>query len=282
MSNKKDFWSTTIQKREKMSKSFYSLKKGNTPLVAAAIHNGHAVRKEVANLLALDGMSQLREEDPFTGQWTTIADTQIIGLRSRFEVDLNRPREKAIYLTPEDAWGLHIWQTPPSTSLVARSLAQYDAFYAEVKEVLTNLEQRFGQFVVFDLHTYNHRRKGPSGPPADPSQNPEVNIGTGTMNRERWAPLVDRFMADLQKYNFLGRHLDVRENVKFRGGQFSNWIHQTFPQSGCALAIEFKKFFMNEWTGEPDKAQLEAIHQALQSTIPGVLETLELVNRSKK
>jgi N-formylglutamate deformylase len=47
------------------------------------------------------------------------------------------------------------------------------------------------------------------------------------------------------------------------------------------LAIEFKKFFMDEWTGKPDKTQLETINQALQSTIPGVLETLKLINRSK-
>ena len=104
--------------------------------------------------------------------------------------------------------------------------------------------------------------------------NPEVNIGTGTMNRTRWAPLVDRFIADLCAFDFLGRHLDVRENVKFKGGQFSRWIHQTFPESGCALAVEFKKFFMDEWTGKPDFEQLEAIRQALESTRPGVLEVL--------
>ena len=82
-------------------------------------------------------------------------------------------------------------------------------------------------------------------------------------------------MADLHAFDFLGRQLDVRENIKFRGGQFSHWTHQTFPQSGCALAIEFKKFFMDEWTGKPDKTQLETIHRALQATVPGVLEMLE-------
>ena len=258
-----------------MTQSPWHLKRGNTPLVAAAIHNGHAVREEVAHLLALDEANRLREEDPFTGQWVTIADTQIIGMHSRFEVDLNRPREKAIYLTPEDAWGLHVWQTHPPAPLVVRSLAQYDAFYAEVKQVFTDLEKRFGRFVVFDLHTYNHRREGPDGPLADSAQNPEVNIGTGTMNRKRWAPLIDRFIADLRAFDFLGRHLDVRENVKFKGGQFSRWTHQTFPKSGCSLAIEFKKFFMDEWTGKPDKTQLETIHRALQATVPGVLEMLE-------
>ena len=87
-----------------MSSSLWTLKKGNSPLVATAIHNGHAVRQEIASLFALDEMDRLREEDPFTAHWVTIADTQIVAWRSRFEVDLNRPRKKAVYLTPDDAW----------------------------------------------------------------------------------------------------------------------------------------------------------------------------------
>lgn len=257
-----------------MEQRLWQLHAGDGPLVATAIHNGHTVREEMAAIMALDEADRLREEDPFTGQWTTIADTQIVALRSRFEVDLNRPREKAVYLEPEDAWGLRVWQEKPSPEVIARSLAGYDAFYAEVKRILTNLEGRWGRFVVFDLHTYNHRRQGADGPPADPEQNPEVNVGTGTLDRDRWAPIVDRFMADLRTFDFLGRSLDVRENVKFQGGQFPCWIHQTFPQSACALAIEFKKFFMDEWTGEPDPVQLAAIHQALQSTVPGALDEL--------
>ncbi len=257
-----------------MEQSLWQLHQGDGPLVATAIHNGHTVREEVVAMMALSEAERLREEDPFTGQWTTVADTRIVALRSRFEVDLNRPREKAVYLEPEDAWGLQVWQKQPPPEIVTRSLAAYDAFYAEVKRVLTNLERRYGRFVVFDLHTYNHRRDGADGPPADPEQNPEVNVGTGTMDRDQWAPLVDRFIADLRAFDFLGRSLDVRENVKFYGGQFPGWIHQTFPQSACVLAIEFKKFFMDEWTRQPDSVQLEAIRQALQSTVPGVLETL--------
>jgi len=245
------------------------------PLIATAIHNGHDARDEVAGLFALSESDRLREEDPFTGRWVSIAGTQVVVYRSRFEVDLNRPRKKAVYLTPADAWGLQVWQDTPPIEVVNRSLAQYDAFYTEIKDLFAHAAAQFGRFVVFDLHTYNHRRDGPDGPMADPAQNPEVNIGTGTMNRERWASLIDRFMADLRAFDFLGRHLDVRENVKFRGGHLAQWTHRAFPKSACVLAIEFKKFFMDEWTGKPDPLQLDTIRRALQSTVPGVLETLE-------
>jgi hypothetical protein len=174
----------------------------------------------------------------------------------------------------EDAWGLHLWNQQPPRELIARSLEEYDRFYAEVKRFFTDLESRFGKFIVFDLHSYNHLRDGPDQPCADPELNPEVNVGTGTMVRERWASIVDRFIADLSTFDFLDRHLDVRENVKFKGGQFSRWIHETFPETGCAIAIEFKKFFMNEWTGELYHEFFEPLKYALRSTVPGVLEEL--------
>ena len=253
----------------------WEAQRGNSPLLATAIHNGHRLRREVAELTALNDAERLREEDPFTGKWTTIAETRIIGTRSRFEVDLNRPRDKAVYLRPDDAWGLRVWKSEPSRDIISRSLTEYDAFYAEVHRILIELERKFGRFVVFDLHSYNHRREGPDCLPADADKNPEVNVGTGTMDRSRWASLVDRFISDLRDYNYGTRRLDVRENIKFKGGHFSSWIHQTFPRSGCSLAIEFKKFFMDEWTGKPDRRELEKIQRALKSTVPGVLEELQ-------
>ena len=252
----------------------WSIEEGAGSLVATAIHSGHKVREDIVRLMALDESGRLREEDPYTGGWTEVAPTRIIGLHSRFEVDLNRPREKAVYIRPEDAWGLHVWNSQPPEAVIAASLAQYDAFYEDVTDLFSRIESRFGKFVVFDLHTYNHRREDPAKPPADPQSNPEVNIGTGTMDRNRWAPLVDRFIDDLRAFDFLGRHLDVRENVKFKGGNFSRSIHERFPHSGCSLAIEFKKFFMDEWSGKLDERQDRAIRGALNFTVPGVPEEL--------
>ncbi|MEX0715110.1 MAG: N-formylglutamate amidohydrolase [Planctomycetaceae bacterium] len=248
--------------------------RGEGPLVAAAIHDGHDVRLEVAEWMMLHEADRLREQDPHTGEWTAVAPTRIIGRRSRFEVDLNRPREKAVYRAPEDAWGLSIWRDSPPADVFERSLLIYDAFYADVRETLEELIAKHGKIIVLDLHTYNHRRGGPEGPHADPEENPEVNIGTGTLDRKLFGPVIDRFISDLRAFDYHGRTLDVRENVKFQGGHFSRFIHQTFPGKACVPAIEFKKFFMDEWNGEPDPVQVDTIRRALESAVPGLLEEL--------
>jgi len=169
---------------------------------------------------------------------------------------------------------LTVWKEPPPDEIIKRSLAEYDAFYDDVYQVLGNLIKRHGKIVIFDLHSYNHRRQGMDAPSADPHNNPDVNVGTGTMDRSFWEPVVDRFMHDLAGFDFLGRRLDVRENIKFRGGNFSRWIHETFPKTACSLAIEVKKFFMDEWTGKINPMELHAVEQALRKAAMGVSEIL--------
>jgi N-formylglutamate deformylase len=252
----------------------FSITPGEGPLVAAAIHAGHDVRPEVLPHLAISEERRLHEEDPFTDELAEVAETRIVVPRSRFEVDLNRPPEKAIYRRPEDAWGITVWRNEPPAEVVARSMAIYESFYAAVEELLAAKLAEHGSVVVFDIHSYNHRRGGADGPVAGVEQNPEVNVGTGTLDRGRWGRLVDRFMSDLRvggQRTGLGE-LDVRENVKFRGGYFPEWIHGRFGPHACVLAIEFKKTFMDEWTGEVDRTHLARLREALASTIPGVLE----------
>jgi N-formylglutamate deformylase len=244
------------------------------PVVATAIHDGHGLRPEVAGRLAIDEATRLREEDPYTGRLAAVAPTWMVPVRSRFEVDLNRPRDRAVYREPRDAWNLEVWSEPCDEELIARSLTQYDAFYVLLERVLRERERRNGRFVVLDLHSYNHQREGADGATADPALNPEINVGTGTVDRARWGALVDRFCADLSARRVRGHALDVRENVKFRGGAMAAWIHRTFPTTGCALAIEIKKTFMDEWSGRLDEVHLGELARALQATLPGLVESL--------
>lgn len=243
-----------------------------------AIHDGHRVREELLRRLAISDADRLREEDPYTGSWACMAPTRVIGLRSRFEVDLNRPRDGAIYRRPEDAWGLHVWRDELPAAEYEESVAEYDLFYDMLRDLCSRKTEEYGRFVILDLHSYNHRRSGPDGTPADPEHNPQVNIGTGTLDRARWAPVIDRFIGDLHEFDFPGGPLDVRENVKFFGGNLARWAHQNFPESACVLSVEFKKFFMDEWTGLPEPSLVDAIGAALGWTLTGLVESLEMID----
>lgn len=259
----------------KATSALWHLVKGNGPLCAVAIHDGHELRAEVEALMSLSESCRFREEDPFTGAWTAMAPTRMIARRSRFEVDLNRPRDRAVYINPEDAWGLKVWKSTPSPGLVENSLTQYDAFYDEARRVFDEKVEKHGRFVVFDLHTYNHRRSGPGARYDAQSQHPDVNLGTGTMHRERWAPLIERLRRELEACDYLGRRLDCRENIKFLGGNFSRWVHETYPETGCSLAIEFKKFFMDEWSGQLDEDLHRGILDLLITVAEAVSEELK-------
>jgi N-formylglutamate deformylase len=249
---------------------------GGGPVVACALHAAHDVRREVAALLAVDDATRRREEDQYTDGWTALAATRLVVRRSRFEVDLNRSRPKAVYLEPDDAWGLRCWKRPPPDGLVEASRRLHDAFYAELEDVLRSVEARYGRFVVYDLHSYNAGRPGSDRPAAD---EPDVNLGTGSMDRDRWAAVADRFLADLAAQAVGGRLLDVRENVRFKGGHLVCWIHETFPETGCGLAIEVKKFFMDEHTGQLDDGLSDAVGDALTATVPGMIDELNRLPR---
>ncbi|SNC73360.1 N-formylglutamate amidohydrolase [Kytococcus aerolatus] len=245
-------------------------------LVATAIHGGHDLRPQVAEAMVLAEDVRRREEDPYTDVIGAGTPTQVLVHRSRFEMDLNRPRESAIYRRPEDAWDLEIWRdTELAPELVEESLAQYDAFYAELGEQLDRLAAR-GPFVVYDVHSYNHRREGADAEPAPADENPEVNLGTGTVDA-RWRSVVDAFTRSLAAQEVGGHQLDVRENVKFEGRALSWFVHERYPETGVCLALEFKKTFMDEWTDTPDHAHLEQLQRALTATHEPVLAALQEV-----
>lgn len=252
--------------------AWWTAHRGASAVVGTAIHDGHTVREELRRLMAISEEGRLREEDPFTGEFIGDLVNRIIVHRSRFEVDLNRSRNGAVYLRPEQAWGLEVWRERPSPERIEEALALHDAYYAMLEAYLRGVEAQYGRFVVLDIHSYNHRRAGDKAAPADPEKAPDINIGTFSMDRRRWAPVVDAFMDVARGFDFRGRRLDVRENVAFEGrGEQARFIHERFAESGCAIAVEFKKIFMDEWTGAPDPLVIAAFRALINASVP-VLE----------
>lgn len=257
-------------------RALWSIERGSSPVIATAIHEGHSVRTNLAEQYALTSDERLREEDPFTAYTIRDVQNRLTFHRSRFEVDLNRNRDGAIYLSPEQAWGLKVWSGVLPPESIEASLQIHDAYYETLKTTLRGIERQFGRFVLLDVHSYNHRRDGPDAAPTKPASAPDINIGTFSMDRQRWAPVVDALIAHLGSFEINGRPLDVRENVAFQGkGEQTRFVHEHFPNSGCAIAIEFKKIFMDEWTGEPDPEILDQLRNMISTAVPVLERVLE-------
>jgi N-formylglutamate amidohydrolase len=240
---------------------WWTVQHGPGRVVATAIHHGHALRPEVERAIALDDAGRLREEDPFTGETVLDVPAQIVVHRSRFEIDLNRAPELALCRTPELCWGLDVWKAgEPRPALAERSLAIHAEYYRMLAALLDGVAERNGRFLLIDVHSYNHRRDGPGSAPTPAEQAPDINIGTFSMPRERWAFLVDPLMEAIAAFDCNGRRLDVGENVAFQGrGAQTRFVHERYPETGCAIALEIKKFYMDEWTGVPDRSELAAL-----------------------
>ena len=246
---------------------FWTVQSGPGPIVATAIHDGNLLRPEVAAAMKLADLDRLREEDPFTGQAIIDVPTHVIVHRSRFEFDLNRGADGAVYETPDQAWGLDVWTDRPDRPLVERSLALHADYYRMLGDLLDGVAARHDRFILIDVHSYNHRRDGPDGAPTAQADAPDINIGTFSMPRDEWAFLLDPLMEAMAGFDFNGRRLDVRENVAFQGkGEQTRFVHERYPGKGCAIALEFKKFFMDEWSGQPDPAELAAMRRFIAFT----------------
>jgi hypothetical protein len=248
-------------------RTWWRVARGEGPVVATAIHDGHGLRNEVRAAMHLGEANRLREEDPFTGQAVEGVASHVIACRSRFEFDLNRGTADAVYATPEQSWGLDVWRVELPEALIERSLALHAAFYRMMAVLLDDLVTAHGRFVLLDVHSYNHRRAGSAGAPTPQAEAPDINIGTFSMPRDLWAPVLDPVIETMRAYEFNGRRLDVRENVAFQGkGELTRFVHERYPGRGCAIALEFKKFFMDEWTGVPDPAELRAMRGFIDAT----------------
>lgn len=245
---------------------------GEGPVVAFALHAGSGLRPGLAEHLAIGSDERLREEDPFTARMFPRGVTCVEVLRSRFEVDLNRPRFRAVYQGPQDSWGLKVYRHELPDEMDRVSRAAYDAFYALAFDVLSKVADEHEHFVVLDVHSYNHRRDGADKPAAPEQDNPEVNLGTGRFDRDRWAPVVDAFIGSMASYD-----LDCRENVKFQGGHLAHWVTDTFQGRGAALAIEFKKTYMDEWSGVPDHGAIDRNRAALEHATTRIIEVLSSI-----
>ncbi len=247
-----------------------------TPLLAFALHDGHGVDESLRSYLLLDEQERAREEDPYTGYMITgLPVTTVVVHTSRFQLDLNRVKEKAIYAKPEDAWGLNVWNGLPPSAIEALHTG-YDRFYTNVGLLIEEAVKEHGYFCILDVHSYNHRRESPFKE-ADSETHPEINLGT-FYNKEKWMGLCNNYNRFLSDSEMMYPRPDVRQNIIFKGGAFAQWVTENFGEDGAVLSIEFKKTFMDEWTGIADIPHVNNLKELLHRSVSFLQQ--ELKNRA--
>ncbi len=240
-----------------MIKSLFRFDREDIPVVALAIHHGHELPPELEENCGISPAERLREEDPYTGLIAAEYPNHIVVQTSRFAIDLNRGEDKCIYLQPEDCWGLEVRKTRLDGVLVHKLRESYRDWYAVVAFHIDRMLARHSHLVIFDLHSYNHRRRGTGHPPEPPKDNPDINLGSSNMPQEYRSYLsrLQDLLTDIAMKRVPtdgiahGSKLDCRIDIKFTGGHLSRWLHHSYPYQVIAVAVEFKKFFMDEWTG---------------------------------
>lgn len=246
--------------------NLYTVKQASGPLISLALHDGHFIDEDILAHIGLDEHERFREEDPYTAYMADLPVTQVVVHFSRFMVDLNRSKDKAIYKKEEDAWGLKVWINEFPNELESTLMNYYNQFYEEMDKLINEKIKSYGYFLILDIHSYNHRRQSPKQ--SSPSSgNPEINLGT-YYNHPKWQAIGKKFLGYLAASKIKGEFPDVRENIIFKGGGFSQWVNEMYGDKGSVISIEFKKTFMDEWTGRVDVQHLLDINNALNGALP--------------
>ena len=207
------------------------------PYVCGAVHNGHQFRKDLWDNCLHTEYDRWYEEDPETKNMVISHPIIIAGCDSRFEYDLNRAPDHAIYT---DAWGKQLWKNPLPESEKEKSLTKHNGFYKVVYALINKIESKFGVAIVYDMHSYNWKRWD--------REVPTWNLGTSNVNNER-------FGADIEDWRQSLSELELPNNIKstskindtFQGnGYFLKFISQNF-QNTLVLATEIAKVYCDEY-----------------------------------
>ncbi|UCE05903.1 MAG: N-formylglutamate amidohydrolase [bacterium] len=213
-----------------------------------AIHAGNRIRDDLQDVIKISLADRYREEDPGTEKFIQEFPIQIIARDSRFEYDINRSSDRAVYLTPDMAWGLNVWKHPLTQEEINISLAKHREFHQLMDVVVDYLLQQNKFAIIFDLHSYCYQRE--ERLPWHVNEDPDINLGTEAMNPSTFDNMIKEFLNRLAKISVDGHLISVAENKKFKGGYLARRLCARNHDTLAVFAIEFKKIFMNEWTGE--------------------------------
>lgn len=241
---------------EALDRSFALKINRYVPFICTAIHDGSKLRPELKSKIAHDEYERWYEEDPHTGSFIDSMPITLIGMDSRFEYDLNRRPENCIY---EVAWGKKVWKKPLTTKEKQTSLKKHENYYLVVKALISKINSRYNNCVVYDIHSYNYQRWD--------RPVPLFNIGCEKIDRLVFGEVIDHWQEQLSKINLSGVENHTAINNVFAGrGYGLEFITQNFPNV-LVLATELKKVYCNELTGEDYPKLIRELQQKLKDAL---------------
>lgn len=241
---------------ESNDSSFYIKIDEYTPFVCFAIHNGHQLRKELKQKCLLNDHERWQEEDPETFTFISSLPIVIAANDSRYEYDLNRRSEDAIY---NEAWGKKVWHKPLTKKEKELSLQKHQNFYKVVHALIEKLEKKFNSVVVYDVHSYNYKRYE--------QEMPVFNLGTENIDRKKHSKFINYWLKELGKIELTGIEHEVEENGPFKGkGYLLEYITNHFDNT-LVFATEVKKIYCNEENGETYPLVIDELSEQIKRSI---------------
>ncbi|MFD2823498.1 N-formylglutamate amidohydrolase [Lacinutrix iliipiscaria] len=226
--------------------------------VCGAVHDGHQFRKELWDMCLHTEYERWYEEDPETKNMVNSHPIVIAGMDSRFEYDLNRAPETAIYT---DAWGKQLWKSPLSEAMTTKSLNKHANFYKVVHALINKLEEKFGVCIVYDMHSYNWKRWD--------REVPTWNLGTSNVDNNRFGTFIESWRQSLNEMQLPN---DIKStsliNDTFQGnGYFLKYITQNFKNT-LVLATEIAKVYCDEYDYIIYPEVVAAVERELRERLP--------------
>jgi N-formylglutamate amidohydrolase len=228
------------------------------PYACGAVHDGHQFRKELWDNCIHTEYERWYEEDPETKNMVISHPILIAGCDSRFEYDLNRLPEEAVF---ETAWGKQLWKQPLQESEKAISRAKHTNFYKVVHALISKLEEKFGVCVVYDMHSYNWQRWD--------REVPTWNLGTSNIDTTRFGEEVERWRAMLESIKLPNNIKQTAKvnNTFYGNGYFLKFITNTFKNT-LVLATEIAKVYCDESQQINYPEIVAAVEHQLRTLLP--------------
>lgn len=235
------------------------------PFVCGAVHDGHQFRPSLWENCKHTEYERWYEEDPCTKEMVQTFPIVIAGRDSRFEYDLNREPERAVY---DDAWGKQLWKQPLDSTEKELSLEKHTNFYKVVHALIQKLESDFGHALVFDMHSYNWKRWD--------REVPVWNLGTINVDQDRFSVFAESWSKKLGSMKLPNGLVSTSKiNDTFQGnGYFLKYITQNFNNT-LVLATEISKVYCDELSGVIFPEVVQSVERQLKELIPEMVLEFE-------